>query len=116
RRCSTQCTVSPGSGCVKRAAVVSVSTSLILTDGSARPQPGSRPESTFAGMTFDVKRIRSRYPALQGPTVYLDGAAGTQSPDVVIDAIAQAYRGGTSNAGGAFASSARADAYTSAAR
>ena len=67
-------------------------------------------------MTFDVKRVRAQYPALQGPTVYLDGAAGTQSPESVIDAIAGAYRIGTSNGGGAFATSARADGYTRAAR
>ncbi len=67
-------------------------------------------------MAFDVKRVRAQYPALQGPTVYLDGAAGTQSPESVVDAIAGAYRLGTSNGGGAFASSARADAYTWAAR
>jgi cysteine desulfurase family protein (TIGR01976 family) len=67
-------------------------------------------------MTFEVKRVRAQYPALQGPTVYLDGAAGTQTPESVIDAIAGAYRVGTSNAGGAFAASRRADACTSAAR
>ena len=67
-------------------------------------------------MAFDVKRVRSAYPALQGPTVYLDGAAGTQVPDQVIEAIADAYRLGTSNAGGAFATSARADGFVRAAR
>ena len=67
-------------------------------------------------MAFDVKRVRAAYPALQGPTVYLDGAAGTQSPESVIEAIAGAYRLGTSNAGGAFATSARADGYVRAAR
>lgn len=67
-------------------------------------------------MSYDVKRIRAQYPALQGRTVYLDGAAGTQSPEDVIDAIADTYRIGTSNGGGAFPTSARADAYTQAAR
>ena len=67
-------------------------------------------------MSYDVKRIRAQYPALAGRTVYLDGAAGTQSPEEVIEAIAGAYRVGTSNAGGQFATSARADAYTDAAR
>lgn len=67
-------------------------------------------------MTYDVKRIRAQYPALSGSTVYLDGAAGTQSPEEVIDAIAGAYRTGTSNAGGPFETSRRADAYTAAAR
>jgi cysteine desulfurase family protein (TIGR01976 family) len=67
-------------------------------------------------MTYDVKRIRAQYPALAGPTVYLDGAAGTQAPAEVIDAIAGAYRVGTSNGGGQFATSVRADGYAQAAR
>ncbi len=67
-------------------------------------------------VTYDVTRIRAQYPALQGPTVYLDGAAGTQSPVEVIEAIADAYRVGTSNGGGVFASSRRADDATDAAR
>jgi cysteine desulfurase family protein (TIGR01976 family) len=67
-------------------------------------------------MSYDVQRIRALYPALQGETVWLDGAAGTQSPTSVIDAIADTYRAGTSNGGGVFASSARADAITDAAR
>jgi cysteine desulfurase family protein (TIGR01976 family) len=67
-------------------------------------------------MAYDVKRARSLYPALAGPTVFLDGAAGTQSPASVIDAVAEAYRVGTSNAGGRFTSSQRADAYLLAAR
>jgi len=60
-------------------------------------------------MTYDVERIRSLYPALQTDRVWFDGAAGTQSPQAVIDAIAEAYRLGTSNAGGSFASSKRAE-------
>ena len=67
-------------------------------------------------MSYDVKRIRDRYPALATDTVFLDGAAGTQSPLEVIEAIAGAYRAGTSNGGGQFATSARADAYAAAAR
>ena len=67
-------------------------------------------------MAYDVARVRAHYPALQGDTVWLDGAAGTQSPTSVIEAIADAYRLGTSNGGGAFAASARADTYADAAR
>jgi cysteine desulfurase family protein (TIGR01976 family) len=70
----------------------------------------------MSAMTYDVAWVRSLYPALQGDTVWLDGAAGTQSPQVVIEAIAEAYRRGTSNAGGLFAASQRADSYTEAAR
>jgi cysteine desulfurase family protein (TIGR01976 family) len=70
-------------------------------------------------VAYDVSRVRALYPALNQPgssTVFLDGAAGTQSPESVIDAIAGAYRAGTSNAGGYFATSRRADEITAAAR
>jgi selenocysteine lyase/cysteine desulfurase len=45
-------------------------------------------------MTFDVGRVRALYPALADGFAYLDGAAGTQVPGAVIEAIAGAYRGG----------------------
>jgi len=67
-------------------------------------------------MSFDVKALRALYPALTGETAWFDGAAGTQSPTSVIEAIASAYRTGTSNGGGVFASSVRADEYAAAAR
>ena len=55
--------------------------------------------------TFDVARVRGSYPALADGQAYLDGAAGTQVPVPVIDAIAAAYRAGIGNVGGAFAAS-----------
>lgn len=70
-------------------------------------------------MGFDVERVRACYPALQGASsgwVYLDGAAGTQSPQSVIDAISDAYRDGMSNAGGDFVTSRRAEEITAQAR
>lgn len=67
-------------------------------------------------MSYDVERVRALYPALRGDRVWLDGAAGTQSPSSVIEAIANVYREGTSNGGGAFASSGAADEITDAAR
>jgi cysteine desulfurase family protein (TIGR01976 family) len=67
-------------------------------------------------MSYDVERVRALYPALQGDRVWLDGAAGTQSPTSVIEAIADTYRLGTSNGGGAFPSSRAADEITEAAR
>ncbi|MEO8105949.1 MAG: cysteine desulfurase-like protein [Actinomycetes bacterium] len=67
-------------------------------------------------MAYDVERIRALYPALQGDRVWLDGAAGTQSPTSVIDAMAETYRVGTSNGGGVFASSRASDEITDAAR
>jgi cysteine desulfurase family protein (TIGR01976 family) len=67
-------------------------------------------------MPFDVKRVRAAYPALADGYAYLDGAAGTQLPDSVIDAIAGTYRAGLGNSGGAFPASQRADEIEAACR
>src|SRR5829696_5037819 len=61
-------------------------------------------------MSFDVGRVRALYPALGDGYAYLDGAAGTQVPATVVEAIAGAYRGGIGNVGGAFPASGRSDA------
>jgi cysteine desulfurase family protein (TIGR01976 family) len=58
-------------------------------------------------VTFDSKRVRAAYPALSDGYSYLDGAAGTQAPAPVIDAIAEAYRSGIGNVGGTFPASGR---------
>jgi cysteine desulfurase family protein (TIGR01976 family) len=58
-------------------------------------------------MTFDVSAVRAAYPALADGYAYLDGAAGTQVPAPVIDAISAAYRSGMSNDGAAFPASER---------
>jgi cysteine desulfurase family protein (TIGR01976 family) len=63
-------------------------------------------------MAFDVAAIRALYPALADGYAYLDGAAGTQVPTGVIDAIAEAYRSGLGNAGGVFPASHRSEAIT----
>jgi cysteine desulfurase family protein (TIGR01976 family) len=60
-------------------------------------------------VSFDVSRVRAAYPALNDGYAYLDGAAGTQVPAAVIEAIAETYRSGIGNAGGAFPASGRAD-------
>lgn len=67
-------------------------------------------------MTFDVGRVRASYPALADGYAYLDGAAGTQVPQAVIDAIAGAYRAGLGNHGGAFPASERSEAATASCR
>jgi cysteine desulfurase family protein (TIGR01976 family) len=61
-------------------------------------------------VTLDVTRVRAAYPALSDGHAYLDGAAGTQVPAPVIEAIADAYRSGIGNTGGAFAASGRSGA------
>jgi cysteine desulfurase family protein (TIGR01976 family) len=63
-------------------------------------------------MAFDVGKIRAAYPALADGHAYLDGAAGTQLPGSVIDAIAGAQAAGLGNSGGAFPASRRSDAIT----
>jgi cysteine desulfurase family protein (TIGR01976 family) len=60
-------------------------------------------------VSFDIGRVRAAYPALRDGYAYLDGAAGTQVPSAVIEAIAEVYRSGIGNAGGAFPASKRAD-------
>src|ERR1700761_3149441 len=64
----------------------------------------------MTSVTFDVETVRAAYPALRDGYAYLDGAAGTQVPDAVIDTVAAAARGGIGNAGGAFPASHRATA------
>lgn len=61
-------------------------------------------------MSYDVNVVRAAYPALADGYAYLDGAAGTQVPESVIEAIAGAYRRGIGNVGGSFPASHRADA------
>jgi cysteine desulfurase family protein (TIGR01976 family) len=63
-------------------------------------------------MGFDVHAIRAGYPALADGYAYLDGAAGTQVPRSVIEAISAAYANGLGNSGGAFPASERSDLIT----
>lgn len=67
-------------------------------------------------MAFDVAAARAAYPALADGYAYLDGAAGTQVPAVVIEAISAAYRTGIGNTGGAFPASRRSDQLVAACR
>ena len=64
----------------------------------------------MTSVTFDVETVRAAYPALRDGYAYLDGAAGTQVPEAVIDTVAAAARGGIGNPGGAFPASHRATA------
>ncbi|MFZ5872566.1 MAG: aminotransferase class V-fold PLP-dependent enzyme, partial [Actinomycetota bacterium] len=72
--------------------------------------------TTTTDAALDVAAVRAAYPALADGWAYLDGAAGTQVPTPVIEAVAGAWRAGIGNHGGAFAASRRSDAYTAAAR
>ena len=66
--------------------------------------------------SFDVAAVRALYPALADGHAYLDGAAGTQVPRSVIEAITAAYQSGLGNLGGAFEASARSEAIVAGAR
>lgn len=59
-------------------------------------------------MAFDVAAVRAHYPALADGRAWLDGAAGTQLPQAVIDAVARTYRMGVSIQGAPFEASRRA--------
>jgi cysteine desulfurase family protein (TIGR01976 family) len=61
---------------------------------------------------LDVQAARAGYPALADGYAYLDGAAGTQVPSSVINAISAAQTVGLGNTGGAFPASERADQIT----
>jgi cysteine desulfurase family protein (TIGR01976 family) len=65
---------------------------------------------------LDVEAVRAVYPALADGFAYLDGAAGTQVPSVVIDAISAAQKAGLGNVGGAFPASDRAEQVTASCR
>ncbi|WP_343951771.1 cysteine desulfurase-like protein [Nonomuraea longicatena] len=67
-------------------------------------------------MVYSLETVRNDYPALSDGYAYLDGAAGTQTPAPVIEAVARAYREGIGNVGGAFPASRRADAIVAACR
>jgi cysteine desulfurase family protein (TIGR01976 family) len=67
-------------------------------------------------MAFDVDVVRRGYPALADGYAYLDGAAGTQVPSCVIDAVVGTWRAGSSYAGGAFPASQRSAGIVAACR
>ena len=61
-------------------------------------------------MKIDVDEVRSQFPALSRtvdgrPAVFLDGPAGSQVPDCVIDAISGYLRTSNANNGGSFVTS-----------
>jgi len=63
---------------------------------------------------FKVDQVRKMFPALvskdgEQPPIFLDNPAGTQLPGTVIEAVSQAMTYASSNLGGVFPSSIRAD-------
>lgn len=75
----------------------------------------------MAPHNFDPHALRAQFPALgrtidDRPAVFLDGPGGTQSPNLVIEAMAGYLRRGSSNLGGPFQTSREADFVTDEAR
>ncbi|HTX69681.1 MAG TPA: cysteine desulfurase-like protein [Thermoleophilia bacterium] len=71
--------------------------------------------------SFDVAYVRSQFPALKRtvdgrPAAYLDGPGGTQTPQRVIDAVADYLANHNCNIHGAFVTSEETDAVIQAAR
>jgi cysteine desulfurase family protein (TIGR01976 family) len=62
-----------------------------------------------ATVALDVAAVRSRFGALQRPLAFFDGPGGTQTPDSVIEAIADYLRESNANVGGPFETSRRSD-------
>jgi cysteine desulfurase family protein (TIGR01976 family) len=68
-------------------------------------------------MVFDIQAVRAQFPALHQPVdnqgtlpIFFDNPAGTQVPQMVIDAVVQYYTHNNANSGGKFATSHRSDA------
>lgn len=67
-------------------------------------------------MTFDPATVRPLFPALKRDAAFLDGAAGSQVPQAVIDATVNYYARHNANHGGFFATSRESDAVVDEAR
>lgn len=67
-------------------------------------------------MSYDVDRLRARIPALRSGVAFFDGPGGTQTPDLVADAIAGALVAGVSNRGSVTVAEQHAEAIVHAAR
>lgn len=72
-------------------------------------------------MTFDINAIRAQFPALHlqdagKPRIYLDGPAGTQVPQSVIDAVSHCFVEANANLGGNFPTTLAAEALVEGAR
>jgi cysteine desulfurase family protein (TIGR01976 family) len=60
--------------------------------------------------TYDVEAVRAHFPSLAGGTAYFDGPGGSQTPDVVAQAIYDTLTGPLSNRGGNTVAERNADA------
>lgn len=83
--------------------------------------PAHPPNSPFRAAALDVNWVRAQFPSLKQtvngyPAAFLDGPAGTQVPQQVIDAFRDYFENSNANTCGAFATSRRTDAMITGAR
>lgn len=67
-----------------------------------RSSPGIGGTETPPGLAARARELRARFPALSGPGVRLDGPAGAQVPQAVIDAVGGYLAGSNANLGSQF--------------
>lgn len=67
-------------------------------------------------VTYDVAAVRAQFPALKAGSAHFDGPGGTQTPQPVIDAIADALAGPLSNRGAGTPGERNAEAAVTGAR
>ncbi|MGH3432762.1 MAG: aminotransferase class V-fold PLP-dependent enzyme, partial [Thermocrispum sp.] len=67
-------------------------------------------------MTYDVASVRKQFPALAEGAAHFDGPGGSQTPEVVGDAVARTLTAAVSNRGRRTAAERRADDIVVAAR
>ncbi|HEX8869609.1 MAG TPA: cysteine desulfurase-like protein, partial [Lentzea sp.] len=60
-------------------------------------------------MAYDVAAVRAHFPALREGAAHFDGPGGSQTPDVVGDAVREALTSAVSNRGSVTASERRAE-------
>jgi cysteine desulfurase family protein (TIGR01976 family) len=70
----------------------------------------------MAVTAFDVERVRARFSALRQPFAFLDAPGGTQVPDEVGQAMADAVRDASGNTGAPYATSRAVEAILARAR
>jgi cysteine desulfurase family protein (TIGR01976 family) len=78
--------------------------------------PDRHNTAPMSALNRSIESIRAEFPGLADGWASLDGAAGTQVPAAVIEAIAAALRDGMANVHGAFAASERSTAIVEEAR
>ena len=72
--------------------------------------------TAYAPSTYDVAKVRSHFPALREGAAHFDGPGGTQTPDVVAQAVAETLTSAIANRGVVTAAERRAEEVVSACR